>query len=315
MIDFRYHVVSTVAVFLALALGLVIGSTSLRGTAAGGGTTRTSAVTGETRQLRGQLSDANGSLRHATAFDAALAPYAVSGRLTGQSVVIVAAPGAEDGMRRALTSMLTTAGATVTGDVGLRAPLLDPRQDAFLTTLTSRLHSSGAATVQGSGAERAVSLLADVLGTRPGARPVPSSTAESVLSAFTDGRLLSVGGGTLRPASLAVLLAAPPPTNADPQAARAANTVLLDLARDLDRDAVGAAVVGPAVAAADGGLLQAARADRTFTQAVSTVDDGGLPSGQIATVFALSEQLHGRSGSYGTAAGAGGPLPGPTPSG
>ena len=31
MIDFRYHVVSIVAVFLALALGLFIGSTSLRG--------------------------------------------------------------------------------------------------------------------------------------------------------------------------------------------------------------------------------------------------------------------------------------------
>jgi hypothetical protein len=31
VIDFRYHVVSIVAVFLALALGLFIGATSLRG--------------------------------------------------------------------------------------------------------------------------------------------------------------------------------------------------------------------------------------------------------------------------------------------
>ena len=31
MIDFRYHLVSIVAVFLALAIGIVLGSTELRG--------------------------------------------------------------------------------------------------------------------------------------------------------------------------------------------------------------------------------------------------------------------------------------------
>ena len=32
MIDFRYHLVSIVAVFLALAIGIVLGSTELQGT-------------------------------------------------------------------------------------------------------------------------------------------------------------------------------------------------------------------------------------------------------------------------------------------
>ncbi len=32
MIDFRYHLVSIVAIFLALAIGIVFGSTALRGT-------------------------------------------------------------------------------------------------------------------------------------------------------------------------------------------------------------------------------------------------------------------------------------------
>ena len=31
MIDFRYHLVSIVAVFLALAIGIVLGSTELQG--------------------------------------------------------------------------------------------------------------------------------------------------------------------------------------------------------------------------------------------------------------------------------------------
>ena len=33
MIDFRYHLVSIVAVFLALAIGIVLGSTELQGPA------------------------------------------------------------------------------------------------------------------------------------------------------------------------------------------------------------------------------------------------------------------------------------------
>ena len=31
MIDFRYHLVSIVAVFLALAIGIVVGATALKG--------------------------------------------------------------------------------------------------------------------------------------------------------------------------------------------------------------------------------------------------------------------------------------------
>ncbi len=36
MIDFRYHLVSIVAVFLALGLGLLVGATALQPTALGG---------------------------------------------------------------------------------------------------------------------------------------------------------------------------------------------------------------------------------------------------------------------------------------
>ncbi|BDZ58322.1 hypothetical protein GCM10025872_19790 [Barrientosiimonas endolithica] len=47
MIDFRYHLVSIVAVFLALATGLVIGATSLQDQVAG-------TLQGQVTQLRGE---------------------------------------------------------------------------------------------------------------------------------------------------------------------------------------------------------------------------------------------------------------------
>ena len=52
MIDFRYHLVSIVAVFLALAIGIVLGSTELRGAAF-------SALDRTSSALSGKLNAAN----------------------------------------------------------------------------------------------------------------------------------------------------------------------------------------------------------------------------------------------------------------
>ena len=51
MIDFRYHLVSIVAVFLALAIGIVLGSTELQGTTL-------DSLRGLTNSLKGQLNAA-----------------------------------------------------------------------------------------------------------------------------------------------------------------------------------------------------------------------------------------------------------------
>jgi hypothetical protein len=143
---------------------------------------------------------------------------------------------------------------------------------------------------------------------------VPTSTVTSVLAAYGDGQLVSVSNGPTHPAALAVILSAPPATNADPAQTNAANDVLLSLARDLDARSQGAVIVGPAVAADSGGLVAAARSDKATMAAVSTVDGADLPSGQITTVFALAQQLLGQSGNFGAAAGADAPLPTPSAS-
>lgn len=313
MIDFRYHVVSIMAVFLALALGLFIGSTSLRGTAAANIQGQLKGVANENKSLSAQLHDANSSLGRAQAFDNALEPYAVAGRLAGQSVVVVSAPGVDSGIRNRVTSALTAAGATVNGDVRLQSALLDPQQDSFLKTLTSQLSIGNRPAPSGSGAERALRLLANVLGTRPQDSPVNPATAARILSAFSDGKLLSLSGDQPRPATLALLLAPSAPATPLSPAAKSEQTLLAELARDLDQSAVGAAVAGPSTAAV-GGLLDVVRSDKVLRTRVSSVDTLELPSGIIATVFALAEEADGRTGSYGSAKGADSPLPTPSPS-
>ena len=306
MTALRYHLLSVIAVAVAMALGLFVGSGSpgqLSGTA------QTTNLTHQSQRLNSQLSDVRARLRHAGAFEAAVAPFAVSGRLSGQAVVVVSAPGVDPSTRRTMIGMLTSAGATVTGDVRLRWTLLDARQNEFLTTLTQRLSVPGHPLPEGSGADRAVARLADVLGTRPGARPVPTATAASVLSAYSDGHLVTVNGGAARPGSLALLLVAAPTAGDAGQNHRAGSATLLQLASDLDTAAVGAVVAGPAAAAGPGGLLAAIRADATLSHDLSTVDGIEAPSGQVAAVFALAQQAEGQAGSYGFAAGDEAPVP------
>lgn len=318
MIDFRYHVVSIVAVFLALGLGLFIGSTSLRGKVGANITHQTETVAHRNSQLRAELSDVRSRLSRNQAFDAALEPYAVSGKLSGESVVVVSEPGVDGDIRTQVTDALTDAGATINGDVRLQTALLDPQQDQFLGTLADKVAPSGRRfSANGSGAERALSLLAAALVTKPQGPALSAAAANKVLAAYSAGKLLSVSGDPPRPAALAVVLAAPPPPvpeGTDSSDAPQQADLVASFAGALDHDGVGVVVAGPTSADATGGLLDTIRSDKTLRGLVSTVDSAELPSGVIATVFAAAEQADGRAGSYGSAAGADAPVPSPSPS-
>jgi hypothetical protein len=314
VIDFRYHVVSIVAVFLALALGLFIGGTSLRGTFANDISNRTTQVSNTNKKLESQNSSLQGQVGDEQRFETAMEPLVLTNALAGESVVVVSAPGVDGGTRTDIVNALTAAGATVSGDVRLQDALLDPEQATFLDTLSARLSIPGRPVSSGTGPQRAMRLLANVLGVRPQSAPVPAAAAARVLAGFADGNLLTVNGGVAHSASLAVLIAAPPPSGTpDPKVVQSQDALLLDFARDLDRSAVGAVVAGP-VDSADTGLVKAARSDKDLSGDVSTVDGVDLPRGVIATVLALAEQAKGGVGSYGTRSGAKAPLPSPSPS-
>ena len=314
MIDFRYHVVSIVAVFLALALGLFIGGTSLRGTFANDINNRADKVAGQNRALKGEISTLQDQLRDEQRFETTVQPYITTNALAGESVIVVSAPGVDGGTRSRLIDALTAAGANVTGDVRLQDALLDPAQATFLDTLVARLNIPGHGVPAGNGAQRAMALLAEVLGIRPQGTPVSASATARVLAGYADGNLLTVNGNPVRSGSLAVVLAPPPPNDTvNPKDEQAKDALLLDLTRALDRSAVGAVLAGP-VGSADNGLLKAARDDKNITADVSTVDGVDLPRGLIATVLALAEQSKGGVGSYGTQNGASEPAPTPSPS-
>lgn len=316
MIDFRYHVVSIVAVFLALALGLFIGATSLRDTVRGDITNRTESVVHNNAKLRSQVGDLNSQLKNAQSTDSALLPYAVQGRLAGESVVVISAPGVDSDIRNNIVKALPLAGATVAADVRLQDHLLDPQQDQFLTTLANQVALAGRPLPNDSGSARALALLADVLVTSPQQRAIPRTAATKVLSAFSAGSLLSTSGDSTQPGTVAVLIAPPGPPATSPSPSPSPDTsssLLATFARDLDADSSGVVVAGPQTSDQPGGLVDLIRSDKTMRSLVSTVDDADIPSGIIATVLALAEQSGGQAGSYGIGPGRTAPVPSPTP--
>ena len=109
MIDFRYHLVSIVAVFLALAVGIVVGSSALQP-----GVIRAlrAASTHEKKQIDSLLQQQRALKQQVSAdqvFAQASASRLLPGLLAGENVVIVDAPGADSQtISGGLTSITST---------------------------------------------------------------------------------------------------------------------------------------------------------------------------------------------------------------
>ena len=210
MISLRYHVVSLAAVFLALAVGLVLGAGGVSDRLLGAMATKADGLTGQVQQLTAQRDALAAAQRADDEFSRRVAPAAVRGVLQGQSVALVTS-GADGPTRDALVELIKQSGATVTGTVALTPAVTDPARADQLRQLTGTLLPAGA---QLPAAADTGSLLGGLLGgvlTGPsGQAPVTGPQAEGVLNGlsaagFTTagpapgpaGLVLVLGGGAL----------------------------------------------------------------------------------------------------------------------
>ncbi len=107
MIDFRYHLVSIVAVFLALAIGIVVGSTALKPAVLSGLQKTATAEKKRIDALYAQNRLSQNELNAAQAYAQAGEHVALNGLLDGQRVVLVTAPGFNGAVATGVTSALT----------------------------------------------------------------------------------------------------------------------------------------------------------------------------------------------------------------
>lgn len=309
MIDFRYHLVSIVSVFLALAVGIVLGAGPLKEDL---GTTLTQEVTklrDDKAALRSQLDAANRGVEARDAFTAAANPTLLAGRLGGRTVALVVFPGADSAVVKATSTSLAQAGATEGATITVGDAWVDPnpQKETERATLGDGLLSSLKLEAPGSGQSIDKVLAASAVGVAPSSsgatgNGVTPEGATAALEQLRKADLVSISPDKAPQASSVIVIGAPI-TKGAPAEQKARAQGLAELAAAFDRGSSGAVLVSDVRGLPVQGesVVAAARADAAIAKELSTVDDGGVPMGQASVVVALQEQYAGVSGHYGLA--------------
>lgn len=181
MIDFKYHVVSIVAVFLALAVGIVLGTNVLSGDVLQNLKTQTSDLRKQAQDLRTQIQTQQSQISDDENFAAALEPTVVADRLAGSRVAVVTVPDAPKALRDRTVKTLTAAGAVVTAQIAINAAYDDPAQATALSALLKSLDAKGFDPAGGVAAQAASVLASALVGqaSRSGASEAGASAAGS----------------------------------------------------------------------------------------------------------------------------------------
>jgi len=299
VINFRYHVVSLTAVFLALAIGLVVGTAALNGPVADSLNDQVSALGKANGNLREELAHLKEDANRKEDFTRLAAPRLIGGTLTNRRVLLVSLPGGRDYVEGVRT-MLAVAGAKVTGQLDMEDKFTDPANSVELLDLADKalVPAVTAASLPGNsdGVEKSSALLSAVLLDHT---PVVAALDQrKVLSAYAGQGYASLATPVTGPAEVVVVVTGLPYTDRD---AVAKNKNVLTFITQLDR--AGRLVVAGTVSG-DGNPVSAVRDDPTLLKTISTVDNAGTAQGQLVTAQAVAGQLANTVGQFGIGSGA-----------
>jgi Copper transport outer membrane protein, MctB len=300
VIDFRYHLVSLIAVFLAVALGIVIGTTQLNGPILDGLRGQVSSLEQDKRHLEDTTQQLQAQQATGEAFATAVAPTLVQDSLKNRRVLLVATGDqvAKDTVEE-VRALVAEAGGSVSGTLRLKPEYSDPATAASLENYVTGagLPAGVKLPENGDAGQRVAALLGQVLMTPAGGHAPSSAAVSSVLAGLSALDVLAQDSASVTPADYAVVLTG---GGLQGQDAGQRNATLVQLAAALDAAGSGAVIAGDAASAQKTGLVGVVRADPTTSAAISTVDNVDAVTGQISTVLALGREGAGTSGKYGT---------------
>lgn len=188
MISLRYHVVTIVAVFLALAIGLLAGSAFVEPGLVEQLREQTDDLRGEIRDQEAQLDEARRELEALDGFVEAVSPRLTEDRLTGTPIVIVTQAGVEDAVLAEAQTALADAGADIVTIVSATDQLAseDPGTQEELAIMLGEPTAP---------AEELPTLTAQALAERLSAPRSPVAELDLLASLLSAGFLAPVGGG------------------------------------------------------------------------------------------------------------------------
>jgi len=307
VIDFRYHLVSIVSIFLALAVGIVLGAGPLKEDLGNTLTSEVKNLRQDKATLRSQLDLAERGGKARDDFTTASNRSLLASRLADTTVSVIVLPGADSGLVKSTTETLTGAGATIGSTISVQDAWVDPDKATLRSTLAQQLAGQVGVPVDQS-ADLVDTVLARSVLTKAGSG-APGATA--ALEGLRTGELVKYSSDTVTRATVAVVVAGPV-SGSDAAERTDRATALAKLAGAMDSAGAGAVLVTSSTAPGTTGVasvVTTVRDDKDLPDTLSTVDDGELPMGQASVVFGLLEQEAGKSGQYGLASDASAAFP------
>lgn len=297
MITFRYHVVTLLAVFLALAVGVLFGATFIDQNIVAGLEASQERLGDRNEQLRDLILELEGENEQFRAFNAATRDATVRGSLADQPVIVVRFDATPDQMVESVTATLRAAGARLDGVLTFGEAL----------DLTAEDTQARLATAMDFPSEDPEALAVEL--------------ARQLTEAFTGANpevlpRLAEAGLVRGEATLPDVAAGTPEATVAPAivilggevSAAFRDRVVLPLARAFSSQGVVGAFGAPG---AGGDVLELLRGDSELR--IVTVDGAEFPMGQSALALGVRAALAGQFGRYGTGEGATTAVPIPPP--
>jgi Copper transport outer membrane protein, MctB len=295
VISFRYHIVSIIAVFLALSLGIVVGTTALNGPITADLRRQVDSLKKDRASLAGQVNSLQGQVSDAEKFADTYGSQIVNGTLSGFNALVIGLPGAQPSTKDAITKQIAAAGGKVSGRIQITSDYVDPKRAGDITSLTVSTHPLGLVlpNTDDSGALGGALLSFVLVG-----KGQPTDM-QQVLAGFASLHMVKVeSADNVQPAKLVVLV-----TSGGLRPGDAGGKTQLALITELARSGAHVVVAGDTESATANGVIALVRADDTDKGAVSTVDNADSSLGQVSTVLAMAAAQGNRFGHFGTGKG------------
>lgn len=303
MISLRQHAISLAAVFLALAVGVVLGSSVLSdGLLSGLGNDKKD-LQAQVNTLQNQVNNKQLQIDSADDFDAAMSGRIVRGALAERTVIVITAPTAAPADVDAAIKMITDSGGAISGRVALTDSFVDSADADQLRATVTNVVPAG--TQLSTAAVDSGSIAGDLLGSVLTLNPQtaePQSTPEELelaLQTLRSGGFIAYDDGAVRPGQLALIV-----TGGEAAADGNQGAVIARFSAAIDSRGAGAVLAGSTGSADGNGAVAVVRSDSALSSHLSTVDNVDRISGQITVVLALQAELDNRTAQYGVGPGA-----------
>ena len=297
MIDFRYHLVSLISVFLALAVGVVLGAGPLQNSLGTALNDQVTALRENRNATQTKLEQTETAVNERDSYITQAASGLLPGTLASKNVAMVLLPEAKAEDADAITTQLKNAGATVTGRVSLTSTWVDLSRENYRSTFSGQVQGHLGST----NSKDANGILGEALAKALTANDDSSRVLMDMLSVTVDksGTPFISVDSTPTTAAEMIVVVGPRPQASSGKGATVEASPGEDpkaWAKALEGTAGRAPTVVVGSADGDGGVVGIIRSEKAK---VTTIDSVGQIAASVSTPLALASTRAGTTGHYG----------------